>query len=93
MRIAGYIEHPHFKITVFEVESKFLVKFEIGLFEQTYKFRKSPHIQSFQDIQSVVTPQFIKEVDENFKPMLAAKKSAMKAYIDQKNSSFDEQII
>ena len=50
MRIAGYIEHPVCKITVFAWSEKYIVKVEIGLFEQAYKFRQAD-FNSWEDLK------------------------------------------
>ena len=93
MRIAGYIDHPHFKITVFEVESKFLVKFEIGLFEQTYKLRKGEKIQSFKDIQHFITENFIQNVEEVFQSMLKHRNEALKSFVSAEDDHSRQQLI
>ena len=62
MRIAGYIEHPVLKITIFQMENKLSVKLESGLFEQVYKFRKGGDINSVDDIRQLVDDNFIAEV-------------------------------
>ena len=83
MRIAGYIDHAHFKITVFEVETKFLIKFEIGLFEQTYKLRKGEKIESIKEVQDFVTEDFIQNVESVFQLMLKHKNESMKAFVEK----------
>jgi hypothetical protein len=69
MRITGYIEHPIFKITIFKMDNKFSVKFETGLFEQTYKFRTGDGIEKEQDIRDLVDATFIEEVSQHFQAM------------------------
>lgn len=63
MRIIGYIEHPNLKITVFKMDNKLSVKFESGLYEQTYKFRATENLEKIDDIQKLVDPSFINAVE------------------------------
>ncbi|MBK7870450.1 MAG: hypothetical protein IPJ74_07085 [Saprospiraceae bacterium] len=51
MRIIGYIEHPVLKITVFKMDNKISIKFESGLYEQTYKFRSGDTISNLGDVK------------------------------------------
>lgn len=38
MRIIDTIEHPILRISIFEMNQKYIVKFELGVLEQSYKF-------------------------------------------------------
>ena len=62
MRLVGDISHPSLKITIFLHDSKYAVKFEAGLYEQTYKFRTSDSLQSVEDIKAMIDAAFIEEV-------------------------------
>ena len=62
MRIIGNIAHPSMKITIFELETKFMLKFEQDLFEVTYKLRKGPAIQNLNDITKMVDDIFMDQV-------------------------------
>ena len=62
MRIIGNIDHPSMKITVFQLDTKFMVKFEQHLFEITYKFRKGPLVQSLKDIKTMLDEPFLDQV-------------------------------
>ena len=62
MRIAGYIEHPKLKITIFQMDNRFTVKFEDGTLEQVYKFRTGDFIHSVGDIRRLVDEAFIRDV-------------------------------
>lgn len=63
MRIAGYINHPKFKITIFKMDNRFTVKFEEGMLEQAYKFRSSDAIHSATDIRRLVDAEFLQAVE------------------------------
>ena len=54
MRIIGNIDHPTLKITAFKHDGKLSVKFEVGLMEQTYKFRESDKLNDFSGLQKVI---------------------------------------
>ncbi|MCB0502410.1 MAG: hypothetical protein KDD32_06985 [Bacteroidetes bacterium] len=69
MRIIGSIPHPVLKITVFQLNMKFAVKFEAGMMEQTYKIRESDSINKLSDIDMLVDDQFKDQVLEQFKEM------------------------
>ncbi len=69
MRIAGYIEHPTLKITVFIMNNRYSVKFENGVYEQTFKIRQGSGVDSLQDIRDLVNEPFLKTVEANFKVM------------------------
>ena len=68
MRIAGYIEHPVCKITVFAWSEKYIVKVEIGLFEQAYKFRQAD-FNSWEDLKPLFDEAFMADILETFKKM------------------------
>lgn len=69
MRIIGSIPHPVLKITVFQLNMKFAVKFEAGMMEQTYKIRESDSINKLSDIDVLIDDQFKDQVLEHFKEM------------------------
>lgn len=62
MRIVGEIAHPSMKITLFQLETKFMVKFEKELFEVTYKFRKGSSIQNVNDLKNILDDVFLDQV-------------------------------
>ena len=93
MRIIGYIEHPVLKITAFKMDNKLSVKFESGLFEQTYKFRESNQLSTFEDIQKLVDEPFIDAVLEELKTMNQIKNKALSRLIaENEEEGFDEII-
>lgn len=93
MRIIGYIEHPSMKITVFKMENKLSVKFESGLYEQTYKFRDGEAVESLPDIQKLVDTTFLKEVEQELDRMQQIKNQAIKRNASSKSSEEFEDII
>lgn len=77
MRIIGNIEHPILKITVFKMENRISVKFESGLYEQTYKFRSGEGIESFEDVEKVMDATFQAQVLQHLNLMHEIKNQAI----------------
>lgn len=77
MRIIGNIEHPNMKITVFKMDNKLSIKFELGLYEQTFKFRESDYMKDLNDAEKLIDATFIGEVLKNFNKMHKAKNEAL----------------
>ena len=93
MRIIGHIEHPAMKITVFKMDNKLSVKFETGLYEQTYKFRESLELTSFEDVQRLVDEAFCAFILKQFEEMHRAKNEALARCLPaQQDDVFDEII-
>jgi len=69
MRIVGTIPHPLMRITVFAMNMRYSVKFEMGQMEQTYKIRESAHINSLEDISLLLDDQLIDECLNHFTAM------------------------
>lgn len=93
MRIIGNIEHPILKITVFKMDNKFSVKFESGLYEQTYKFRSSDAVQNLEDIQKIVDTAFCADVLQELNQMHQRKNQAMLRALPQEVDLEFEEII
>lgn len=69
MRILGQVPHPELIITVFKSEMKLIIKFEVGPFEQTYKFFESDKLFDFESAKKLVTEVLIKDVYSVFNQM------------------------
>ncbi|MEY3367986.1 MAG: hypothetical protein RI973_1141 [Bacteroidota bacterium] len=93
MRIIGNIEHPGLKITVFKMDNKLSVKFETGLYEQTYKFRESEYLKEFADMQRLVDEEFIQCVEARFASMHQEKNEAMLRFLPPARMDLPEEII
>ncbi|MEM8894738.1 MAG: hypothetical protein AAGC88_09180 [Bacteroidota bacterium] len=74
MRVIGEIQHPDVKITLFNWNNKYLVKFEIGMLEQTYKFSEFD-VTGEDEIKGMIDDPFVSKVMARFKDM--AKDHAM----------------
>jgi hypothetical protein len=92
MRIIGDIPHPSLKITVFKMDNKLSVKFETGLYEQTFKFRESEELHDFETMQKLVDAEFVNEVMENFAKMHRSKNAAMGRFLPAAKEGFEEII-
>lgn len=66
MRFLKDIPHPDLKISVFTWNEKFIIQFEAGPYQQTYKFSA---IDFSEDQLNSLSPEFIEEVKQIFKSM------------------------
>lgn len=78
MRIIGTIPHPFVKITVFAMNMKYSVKFEMGQMEQTYKIRESEYINGIEDISRLIDDELIDQCIEHFTAMHKSMEQAFK---------------
>lgn len=93
MRIIGYIDHPHLKITVFKMDNRLSVKFETGLYEQTYKYRTGDGMESLEDVKKQVDEPFLAQVEELFVKMHQVKNESLRRNIEvSSEDEFDEII-
>lgn len=77
MRVVAEIPKEEFKITVFSWNGKYLLKFERGPFEQTYKVSELD-LTGDEDIKKVIADEeFLSAVTERFKEMSKAFKIAL----------------
>lgn len=73
MRIAGYIEHPLLKITVFRMDGRTSVKFETEHYEQTFKLGSDERFDTLEKVQKLVDTPLIDRVLDTFRQMHGAK--------------------
>ena len=92
MRIAGYIEHPDCKITVFKTGTKFAVKLETGLYEQTFKIREHRDIEGLDDIKKLITVGFINKCLERFTRMHGDMNDCLIKFLPSGEDEFEEII-
>ena len=90
MRIIGHIDHSSLKITVFKMDNKLSVKFETGLYEQTFKFRESNELSDFTAMQKLVDERLVEEVMENFAKMHRSKNEALGRFLPKAEEEFEE---
>lgn len=71
MRIAGYIEHQKYKITLLHMNNRYDIKIEFMGLEQHYKIRETDYFNTPNRIKESLTPEFFSKVDLIFDQMLA----------------------
>ncbi len=70
MRIIGEIPHPSCKISIFYMNQKYIVKFEKGHMEQSYKISELDYvIAGLEDINKAINSDFINAVVARFEQM------------------------
>ncbi len=72
MRIIAELPHPDFKITLFNMNQKYIVKFEQGPMEQSYKL-------SELDLTGGGANEIFQMLDDEFMATVAVRFSAMRA--------------
>lgn len=93
MRIVGYIEHPNLKITVFKMDNKTSIKFETGMYEQTYKFREMDELNNMEKIKELVDGEFVNNVLSEFQRMHQYKNNALSSFLPKEEEDEFEEII
>lgn len=68
MRIIGNIPHRDFRITVFHMNDKYIVKLEAGPMEQVFKFDQGKY-PGFEAIQKLIDEEFLKKAHARFNEM------------------------
>jgi hypothetical protein len=68
MRVIDQIPHPACRISIFTMNNKFLVKFEAGPYEQTYKFDQDD-FNGVESLKAKISEGFIEQVIAVFRTM------------------------
>ncbi|MDR3694997.1 hypothetical protein [Mucilaginibacter sp.] len=66
MRIIAELPHPEFKISILNMNSKYIVKIEQGSFEQTYKIAEIDLLDGVNSIFEILDEAFLKTVAARF---------------------------
>ena len=74
MRIIDTIPHPSITISIFQMNDKFIVKFEAGPMEQAFKFDNAD-VRGLDNLKTLITPGFIEEVRKRFNEMFLQMKA------------------
>ncbi|RYD75447.1 MAG: hypothetical protein EOP55_13450 [Sphingobacteriales bacterium] len=70
MRVIAELPHPECKISIFSMNQKYIVKFEQGVFEQSYKLAELDLSGGgVNDVFEILDEEFIATVIERFKTM------------------------
>ncbi|TYR31293.1 hypothetical protein FXV77_21035 [Sphingobacterium phlebotomi] len=80
MRIVAELPHPDCKISIFSMNQKFIIKFEQGVLEQSYKLAETDVIGGINGIFELLDEEFINQVLEQFKYMRKTFISAYERY-------------
>jgi hypothetical protein len=68
MRIVDTIPHESMTISIFRMNDKFMVKFEAGPMEQTFKFSVD-EVVNLERLKALITPEFIETTRRRFNEM------------------------
>ncbi|WP_296622803.1 hypothetical protein [Marivirga sp.] len=68
MRVIGELPNDFCKISLFQWNEKYLVKFELGLYEQTFKIDEY-EVADVEELKSLISEGFIKKVMKRFDDM------------------------
>ncbi|TXI13829.1 MAG: hypothetical protein E6Q66_07895 [Pedobacter sp.] len=69
MRVLAELPHPECKITIFSMNQKFIIKFEKGIYEQTYKLSELDFSGGVDDVFQLIDEAFITTVTARFAQM------------------------
>lgn len=72
MRTLAELPHPECKITIFGMNQKYIIKFEQGSLEQTYKIAEADILNGVNGVFEILDEEFISKVLENFYNMRTA---------------------
>ena len=75
MRIVDTIPHPALQISIFQMNDKYLVKFEAAMMEQIFKFDIT-EVKSTEALKQIINPDFIDVVRKRFNEMYVQYKAA-----------------
>ena len=77
MRTLAELPHPDFKITIFSMNQKFILKFEQGTLEQNYKIAEADITDGINGVFQLIDDEFTAAVSACFNEM---RKSFIQAY-------------
>ena len=75
MRIIDSIPHPSITISIFQMNDKFIVKFEAGPMEQVFKYY-TEDVKSVEGLKALINDTFIERVRVRFNEMFLQMKEA-----------------
>lgn len=75
MRIIDSVPHPSITISIFQMNDKYLVKFEAGPMEQVYKFAIE-EVKNVENLKKIVNDDFIEKCRARFNEMFVQLKAA-----------------
>jgi len=69
MRAIAELPHPDCKISIFSMNQKFLIKFEQGHLEQTYKIPELDVTDGINGVFQLIDESFVQAIVERFNQM------------------------
>ncbi|NGF57310.1 hypothetical protein G5B00_12395 [Parapedobacter sp. SGR-10] len=69
MRILAELPHPDCKISIFGMNQKFIIKFEQGTLEQSFKISEMDVLNGVNGVFELLDETFIQQVLQNFNTM------------------------
>ena len=75
MRIIDSIPHPSISISIFQMNDKYIVKFEAGPMEQAFKFY-TEDVKSVDGLKKLINDSFIETVRVRFNEMFMQMREA-----------------
>jgi hypothetical protein len=70
MRIIQTIEHPKMRISLFQMNQKYILKFEYGPLEQSYKFDELSFSSQDDFVNQVKASELIAQTEIRFNDMI-----------------------
>lgn len=68
MRLVKEVPHERYKIQIFQYNGKYILKIELGQFEQTYKIGET-EVRGVEDIEKLITPLILSNSLKRFVEM------------------------
>jgi hypothetical protein len=75
MRIIDTIPHPSLQISIFQMNDKYLVKFEAAMMEQVFKF-DTTDVKGVDALKQIINADFIDTVRKRFNEMFLQYKAS-----------------
>ncbi|WP_293946037.1 hypothetical protein [Sphingobacterium sp. UBA7249] len=72
MRLIAELPHPDCKISIFGMNQKFIIKFEQGSLEQSYKLAEADVVGGVNGVFEMLDDEFMKKVLDLFSQMRAS---------------------
>jgi len=68
MRLVKEVPHERYKIQIFQYNGKYILKIELGQFEQTYKIGETD-VNGVEDFEKLITPLILSNALKRFVEM------------------------
>ena len=65
MRLVKEIPHPKYKIQIHHYNARYIVKIELGQFEQTYKIGETD-VNGLEDVENMITTELLSNAIKRF---------------------------